>query len=387
MARTRRARHTGPVATALEVGRARSDIDVMSRAGLPLSEFMHEAMASIARVVPFAGACVTTLDPATALVSSVRKVGEIAGHNDADVAWAQIEYGIEDPTTLIAMVEEGTAVLGVSDAFDGDIARSARMAEFMIPRFDYRDEARVVFMDRSGPWGAVSMLRGADEPRFGRDDLAFLREVAPAFTRGIRAGLLATTGARAAAEDRGPAVVIVDAQDHIVQTSPGATAYLALIADVPDPGDPLTMVQALVSGARRFARGETDRVPRVRVRAGDGMWLVMHASPLGGTPDRVGDVVVTIEQARPQEIIGIAADAFGLTPRERDVTAMVLRGADTKEIAAGMHVSPYTVQDHLKSIFEKARVTSRRELVAKVCFDQYVPRMGAEVGPTGWFLP
>ncbi|WP_211254465.1 helix-turn-helix transcriptional regulator [Knoellia sinensis] len=48
-----------------------------------------------------------------------------------------------------------------------------------------------------------------------------------------------------------------------------------------------------------------------------------------------------------------------------------MRGDSTTGLAKALGVSPTTVQQHLKSIFEKAEVNSRVELIAKVYFDCY----------------
>jgi DNA-binding NarL/FixJ family response regulator len=50
-------------------------------------------------------------------------------------------------------------------------------------------------------------------------------------------------------------------------------------------------------------------------------------------------------------------------------------------------VSGYTVQNHLKSVFDKTGVRSRRELVATILRQHYLPRAkrGRPVGPAGFF--
>ena len=82
-----------------------------------------------------------------------------------------------------------------------------------------------------------------------------------------------------------------------------------------------------------------------------------------------------VEPAHPARIAPLLMSAYGLTEREQDVTRLVLQGESTAAIAERLVVSAHTVQQHLKRIFEKTGVHSRRDLVGKVFFSYYEPRL------------
>ena len=86
-----------------------------------------------------------------------------------------------------------------------------------------------------------------------------------------------------------------------------------------------------------------------------------RAEPITTGAD-VRGAVVTIDAARPGSLLPLAASAYRLTSREVEVVRGVLNGLDTRSVAASLHITEYTVQDHLKSVFDKAGVRSRREL-------------------------
>ena len=371
---------------ALTAERVRQDVDVVARAGLDLDTFLEEAVESVGRAVPWVAACLATHDPGSHLLTGGRKYGHLRAVNGHDHEFGLIEYGTVEPTAFLELARAEVPAAGVHLVHDGDIERSGRMSRLLVPHFGFADEARLIFRDGSQAWGGMALFRGPDDDHFDDEEIGFLASLSTLFARGVRTGMLSRLAATAPpTAPSGPAVLIIGADNDVVQMSVGAEERIADLVTGDAAGDPLTLVSALVGAARRYARGEIAAPPRSRVRATSGMWLVLHAAPLTSFGDRDGDVVVTIEEARPPEIVALVVAAFGLTGRERDVTQLVLQGVDTKEIAATLHVSTYTVQDHLKSVFEKADVRSRRELISRIYFDQYVPRMGAELGPSGWF--
>ena len=90
-------------------------------------------------------------------------------------------------------------------------------------------------------------------------------------------------------------------------------------------------------------------------------------------------MAVILQGAAPASIAPLIAAAYGLSRRERELTELILQGRVTADIATRLFLSPHTVQEHLKSIFTKTGVGSRRELVGAVFMRHYQPRLQ----PTG----
>jgi DNA-binding CsgD family transcriptional regulator len=119
-----------------------------------------------------------------------------------------------------------------------------------------------------------------------------------------------------------------------------------------------TALVALERGTLDDAAPPTTRIPTVA-----GPWLSLHASRLRAQRGE-GPIAVVVELAQAQATAPVLLSAHGLTVREADVARLVLRGLSTTAIADSLHISANTVQDHLKAVFDKTGVRSRRDLVA-----------------------
>ncbi|MBS6940213.1 MAG: helix-turn-helix transcriptional regulator [Slackia piriformis] len=62
---------------------------------------------------------------------------------------------------------------------------------------------------------------------------------------------------------------------------------------------------------------------------------------------------------------------MNLTPREREVCSLWVRGHTAAHIERRLCVSKSTVKTHVSHIYEKAGVSSREELIA--AFEEFAP--------------
>ena len=76
------------------------------------------------------------------------------------------------------------------------------------------------------------------------------------------------------------------------------------------------------------------------------------------------------DEARPADItalrVAATSEQFGLTPREREILDMLVRGRSKAHIAAAFLISENTVRGHVKHIYAKLDVHGKQELLDKV---------------------
>jgi DNA-binding CsgD family transcriptional regulator len=89
---------------------------------------------------------------------------------------------------------------------------------------------------------------------------------------------------------------------------------------------------------------------------------MIEAATLDGRDN--GAIAVTLRDATAGETFDRLCRIHALTRRERQVVAALAAGLDTRAAAERLSISRHTLQDHLKSVFAKIGVSSRRELVA-----------------------
>jgi DNA-binding CsgD family transcriptional regulator len=388
--------------------RARREIRALCQSGLDSSALVARAERLLRTVIPFDRACWHNVDPATSMLTSV--MGDSAPSNPL---LPILEYGTQDLNHYADLARAHITAAGLREVTRGMPDGSRRYREVLEP-MHIADELTAAFVTGSAFWGCARLYRSADWPPFDPVEIAFIASLAGPLAEGFRTALIATGTAVQYSPD-GPGVVVLDDDGGVASITPAAERWLRDVIDVVPgaPGSLPHVLFAVASHARAIAAGARadNIVARCRVPTRSGRWLVLHGQRLntagqdgprmpaerksgtGPSPAALrdrgrGQTCVIIEPASAAELAPLIVCAYGLTDREQQVTRCVLRGMATKEIASALGLSPYTVSDHLRLVFEKVSVSSRTELAARIFFDHYCPRIarGNPLAEGGWFV-
>jgi DNA-binding CsgD family transcriptional regulator len=341
---------------------------------LGLEAFFEEADRMLARLIEFDSSCWLSLDPSTLLPTS-HFTREVASDHLMELAANEF---LEDDVNKFADLARADRPVGVlSQATHGHPLESPRFAHILAPHgYGDGDELRATFRIGDGVWGCVAVHRRVGT--FSERDAEVVADICSYIGEGIRRAVLATGLAAGNGQDS-PGVIVLRGDDTLESMTPSARKWLVEIVDATGDNAPIPLVViSLADKARQAFDGTSDEVAAIRVPRKSGGWLLMHAALLEGNAQ--GSVAVTLSTATQPEIASLIVEAYGLSKREREVARLVLAGLSTEEMAGNLHLSTYTVQDHLKAIFVKVGVRSRRELVAQIFMQHYAPRLETDSG-------
>ena len=335
------------VATHLARHRCRERIQRLSRSSLDGESIQREAIADLQRVIGFDRWCLPRADH---------------DYGSGLPRALELEYSGADFAAKHEVARRPRPASSMATETGGDLARSPRWDEVLRP-VGIGDLAAAACRDASGCWGWIEAYRDASERPFSDEDLDLLTAATPSMALVLRRSVGVARREPSDPSDQ-PGVLVLDGELSPVSRTEAATRWIAALP-LSDLFASWGMLPAVIYPAATLARAGDAARAHATLAVDDGRWVRIEAALLDGDPD--GDIAVTIRAAAPREAFGVACRAQGLTARERGVMAALLAGVgSTRDVAQAMHLSEWTVQDHLKSVFAKLGVHSRREALARL---------------------
>jgi DNA-binding CsgD family transcriptional regulator len=359
-----------------------NEVKRMCNAGLDERTLLVEVVERFRKTIPFEAICFSATDPASGLITNSVARG-LGGLREARLFFEHIYLEIDDAYGYDETDQKWREpVRLLSDATEGKLERSLRYREQTGP-LGLSYEMGGACVAGKEFWGAIVMIRERGDPDFDARELGLLRRVVPHLGTGLRASALLSQAPLAESNDDGPGVLVLDHRWRVVEHTPAVRRYLEDLGELePDwqEGGSLPVAVWMVMGALQKAlRPESERdavaAPSLSVKARSGRWLTLQGAITEAKPGNPSQNMIVIEPTGPRQIAWLKTAAYGLSPREREIVDLVLRGASRKQIAATLYISEYTVQDHLSNVFDKVGVRGREALIKRLFLDNLYPTL------------
>jgi DNA-binding CsgD family transcriptional regulator len=334
----------------------RERLERLSGSTLDSESIRRETIAELQRTVGFDRWCWPIADPETLLPG-----GGLLDHNYGPGVprSLELEYSGDDYAAKHVLARRINSAASLSAETGRDLGRSPRWSEILGPA-GIGDVAVVACRDPLGCWGWIEAYRDRADRPFDEQDLDLLESLGPSLGAALRRNALGVS--REPAVERSPGVLVLDAELKLRSWTGAAQLWVEAL-----PGARVTaawgILPTIIYPAATLARaGAGAEQAHALLRGVDGHWVMIEAALFEGEQD--GEIAVTLRAPTPVEILRLLGRIYALTAREVDLVRLLLAGLDTRSVGDRLHISAYTVQDHLKSVFEKTGLHSRRELLA-----------------------
>lgn len=317
----------------------------------PASSVIFDA---IRMVAPFECATVMASDPETLLPTS----GIFQGLDPkiCEPFW-DCEAGTPDVHRFVDLATSQTPVAALAETLPKTFEPSARYRKVYANLPPLGDELRVLFRSGSTVLGMAVFLRMGRDKRFSDEEKLAVKKLTAPAAELLRREIFSP--AQNARKVQGPVTLLMSNAGELYGHTEGALEILDdLRGGAIGAG---TVPPTILAPAARLQYSETGELS-TRVRSASGIWYRLHLAPIIGQP---GMNALSISSATPAELLPLFLGAYGLTKRESEVASALIRGLSTKEIGVELGISVHTAHDHLKSIYKKARVSSRGELLSR----------------------
>jgi DNA-binding CsgD family transcriptional regulator/PAS domain-containing protein len=257
--------------------------------------------------------------------------------------------------------------------FLGTHETATRVVKALRPHVEDNTTLTAPFTARGLAEGSLALIRRKSRPWTGAERTRF-DLLAPLLSHAIESAVHGEVDRRArqrlelALERSGAPVLILDRNGTILFANEGADTLLSRqteegLAVLTGGGRSVPLLSHLI----RLATAAPWAV-RERLALTNGRSLEACLSPLESPGEDPGEppfriltlhepAALTVDDVRPH------LSAKGISGRESDVVAGVLRGLKSAEIAAELFICEYTVKDHLKHVYSKLGVSSRGGLI------------------------
>lgn len=344
---------------------ARREIAALCQRQLQLADFGEAIVRALSLALPNDGYRLLGIDPTTLLVNRVITASESDGWARAewlrdvylragDLFYLEIHEMMRLGLNAVAIHDDQAACWGLPPQLSTRISARDHHHYFHELRSPVGGTLFGCFASR-GRWVAALQMYRRDEGRsFRPTEVAFLKLMAPMIGEGLARAIRSEITCHSACNVEIPdvaGVIILDRFGRPSFESPAAAAWRKVL-DNDQAHLPGAVLAAVASARSQHGDG------KVTAETAYGA-IKIEAEPAG--PDATSVVISRKRSASGPEL----PLAWDLTPAERRVAELALRGMSNAAISDQLFIGEETVRTHLRNLYEKLGIRDRTQLLAR----------------------